>query len=70
MAKGEPHTYREGTLALLEQLPSRIVNRNNVIRVNPVTQSEGESEDSESREQGGQLAYDNGCCEAREGGDA
>jgi hypothetical protein len=70
MTQGEPHTDREGTLTLLKQLPRSIVDRNNVIRVHPVTQSESEGEDSESREQGGQLAYDNGCREASEGGDA
>jgi len=50
MAKGEPHADREGTLALLEQLPCCVVNCNNVVRVHPVTQPEGEGEDSESRE--------------------
>jgi hypothetical protein len=39
MSQRKPHAYSERTLVILNQLPSRIVNRRDVISINRVPQT-------------------------------
>src|SRR5207244_1822369 len=58
MPEGKPRAHREWTLTILEQFPRRIVNGHDVIRVDPVSQAERVGDESESREDGRNLADD------------
>src|SRR5207245_10439282 len=54
--EGEPRSHRERTPTILEQLPRRIVDGHDMIRIHAVPQAELVGDEPESCEDGGYLA--------------
>jgi hypothetical protein len=64
MSQGKPHAYSEGTLVVLNQLPSRVVNRRDVISINRMPQTKRVRDDSESSKKNRESSNDCGSDES------